>query len=96
MSNSNKEKFEEIDRLSSKIDVILESIAFWEERMDKCFSKCDEIENNQWLPDLDKKISNVRKEMQFILNKVHAEERELDVLDVEIAKIYKEIISSET
>ena len=32
--------------------------------------------------------------MQLIL-KVHAEERELDVLD-EIGKIYKEIISSET
>ncbi len=91
-----KEKFQEIERLSSKIDVILESISFWEARMNKCFSECDEIEDNQWLPDLDERISNVRKEMQLILNKVHAEERELDVLDAQIGKIYKEIISSET
>ena len=91
-----KEKFQEIERLSSKIDVILESISFWEARMNKCFSECDEIEDNQWLPDLDERISNVRKEMHLILNKVHAEERELDVLDAQIGKIYKEIISSET
>lgn len=91
-----KEKFQEIERLSSKIDVILESISFWEARMNKCFSECDEIEDNQWLPDLDERISNVRKEMQLILNKVNAEERELDVLDAQIGKIYKEIISSET
>ena len=94
--NDIKEKLQEIERLSSKIDVILESISFWEARMNKCFSECDEIEDNQWLPDLDERISNVRKEMQLILNKVHAEERELDVLDAQIGKIYKEIISSET
>ena len=93
--NDIKEKFNEIDRLSSKIDVILESISFWEARMNKCFDECDEIEENQWLPNLDEKTSNLRKEMQFILNKVHAEERELDILDEGISKLYKEIISSE-
>ena len=93
--NDTKEKFKEIERLSSKIDVILESISFWEARMNKCFDECDEIEENQWLPNLDEKTSNLRKEMQFILNKVHAEERELDILDEGIAKLYKEIISSE-
>ena len=91
-----KEKFQEIEKLSSKIDIILESITFWEARMEKCFAECDEIEENQWLPDLNERISTVRKEMQLILSKVHAEERELDVLDVQIGKIYKEIISSET
>ncbi len=91
-----KEKFQEIEKLSSKIDIILESIAFWEAKMEKCFAECDEIEKNQWLPDLNERISTVRKEMQLILSKVHAEERELDVLDVQIGKIYKEIISSET
>ena len=93
--NDIKEKFEEIERLSSKIDVILESISFWEARMNKCFDECDEIEENQWLPNLDEKTSNLRKEMQFILNKVKAEERELDILDEGISKLYKEIISSE-
>ena len=93
--NNTKEKFKEIERLSSKIDVILESISFWEARMNKCFDECDEIEKNQWLPNLDEKTSNLRKEMQFILNKVHAEERELDILDEGISKLYKEIISSE-
>ena len=93
--NDIKEKFEEIERLSSKIDVILESISFWEARMNKCFDECDEIEENQWLPNLDEKTSNLRKEMQFILNKVNAEERELDILDEGISKLYKEIISSE-
>ena len=93
--NDIKEKFKEIERLSSKIDVILESISFWEARMNKCFDECDEIEKNQWLPNLDEKTSNLRKEMQFILNKVHAEERELDILDEGISKLYKEIISSE-
>tara|TARA_B100001939_G_scaffold148590_1_gene128594 strand:- start:4893 stop:5180 length:288 start_codon:yes stop_codon:yes gene_type:complete len=93
--NDIKEKFQEIERLSSKIDVILESISFWETRMNKCFDECDEIEENQWLPNLDEKTSNLRKEMQFILNKVNAEERELDILDEGISKLYKEIISSE-
>lgn len=93
--NDIKEKLQEIERLSSKIDVILESISFWETRMNKCFDECDEIEENQWLPNLDEKTSNLRKEMQFILNKVHAEERELDILDEGISKLYKEIISSE-
>ena len=93
--NDIKEKFKEIERLSSKIDVILESISFWEARMNKCFDECDEIEENQWLTILDEKTSNLRKEMQFILNKVHAEERELDILDEGISKLYKEIISSE-
>ena len=93
--NDIKEKFKEIERLSSKIDVILESISFWEARMNKCFDECDEIEENQWLPNLDEKTSNLRKEMQFILNKVKAEERELDILDEGISKLYKEIISSE-
>ena len=60
--NDIKEKFQEIERLSSKIDVILESISFWEARMNKCFSECDEIEDNQWLPDLDERISNIRNE----------------------------------
>ena len=95
MNDIIKEKFQEIERLSSKIDVILESISFWEARMNKCFAECDEIEENQWLPNLDEKTSNLRKEMQFILNKVHAEERELDILDEGISKLYKEIISSE-
>ena len=63
--------------------------------MEKCFAECDEIEENQWLPDLNERISTVRKEMQLILSKVHAEERELDILDESIAKLYKEIISSE-
>ena len=63
--------------------------------MNKCFDECDEIEENQWLPNLDEKTSNLRKEMQFILNKVKAEERELDILDEGISKLYKEIISSE-
>ena len=63
--------------------------------MEECFSQCDEIEENQWLPDLDEKISNLRKEMKFILNKVEAEERELDRLDESINKLYKEIISIE-
>ena len=93
--NDIKEKFKEIERLSSKIDVILESISFWEARMNKCFAECDEIEENQWLPNLDEKTSALRKEMQFILNKVNAEERELDILDEGISKLYKEIISSE-
>mgnify|MGYP003138193021 CR=1 FL=1 len=93
--NNAKEKFKEIERLSSKIDVILESISFWEARMNKCFAECDEIEENQWLPNLDEKTSALRKEMQFILNKVNAEERELDILDEGISKLYKEIISSE-
>ena len=95
MNDIIKEKFQEIERLSSKIDVILESISFWEARMNKCFAECDEIEENQWLPNLNEKISTVRKEMQLILGKVHAEERELDILDESIAKLYKEIISSE-
>ena len=95
MNNTIKEKFEEIERLSSKIDVILESISFWEVRMNKCFTECDEIEENQWLPNLDEKTSILRKEMQFILKKVHAEERELDILDESISKLYKEIVSSE-
>ena len=63
--------------------------------MEKCFAECDEIEENQWLPDLNERTSTVRKEMQLILSKVHAEERELDILDESIAKLYKEIISSE-
>ena len=63
--------------------------------MNKCFDECDEIEENQWLPNLDEKTSKLRKEMQFILNKVNAEERELDILDEGISKLYKEIISSE-
>ena len=95
MNDPVKKKFEEIERLSSKIDVILESISFWETRMNKCFSECDEIEENQWLPNLNEKISTVKKEMQLILNKIHAEEKELDILDESIAKLYKEIISSE-
>ena len=95
MSDIIKNKFKEIEKLSSKIDIILESIAFWEEKMEKCFAECDEIEENQWLPDLNERISTVRKEMQLILSKVHAEERELDILDESIAKLYKEIISSE-
>ena len=95
MNDTVKKKFEEIEKLSSKIDIILESINFWETKMEKCFAECDKIEENQWLPDLDEKISNVRKEMQLILGKVHAEERELDILDESIAKLYKEIISSE-
>ena len=95
MNDTVKKKFEEIEKLSSKIDIILESIIFWETKMEKCFAECDEIEENQWLPDLDEKISTVRKEMQLILNKIHAEERELDILDESIAKLYKEIISSE-
>ena len=93
--NDIKEKFKEIERLSSKIDIILESISFWEARMNKCFDECDEIEKNQWLPNLNERTSNVKKEMQLILSKVHAEERELDILDESIAKLYKEIISSE-
>ena len=76
MNDIIKEKFQEIERLSSKIDVILESISFWEARMNKCFAECDEIEENQWLPNLNEK-------------------RELDILDESIAKLYKEIISSE-
>tara|TARA_Y100000361_G_scaffold88266_1_gene78500 strand:- start:428 stop:718 length:291 start_codon:yes stop_codon:yes gene_type:complete len=95
MNDTVKKKFEEIEKLSSKIDVILESISFWETRMNKCFAECDEIEESQWLPNLNEKISTVRKEMQLILNKIHAEERELDILDESIAKLYKEIISSE-
>jgi len=95
MNDTVKKKFEEIEKLSSKIDVILESISFWETRMNKCFAECDEIEKSQWLPNLNEKISTVRKEMQLILNKIHAEERELDILDESIAKLYKEIISSE-
>ena len=95
MNDTAKKKFEEIEKLSSKIDIILESINFGETKMEKCFAECDEIEENQWLPDLDEKISTVRKEMQLILGKVHAEERELDILDESIAKLYKEIISSE-
>lgn len=95
MSDIVKKKFKEIEELSSKIDIILKSIAFWEAKMEKCFAECDEIEENQWLPDLNEKISAVRKEMQLILSKVHAEERELDILDESIAKLYKEIISSE-
>ena len=95
MNDTVKKKFEEIEVLSSKIDLILESIAFWEAKMEECFVECDEIQENQWLPDLDKKISTVRKEMKLILSKVHAEERELDILDESIAKLYKEIISSE-
>ena len=95
MNDTVTKKFEEIEKLSSKIDIILESINFWEAKMEKCFAECDKIEENQWLPDLDEKISTVRKEMQLILGKVHAEERELDILDESIAKLYKEIISSE-
>tara|TARA_A100001201_G_C3920021_1_gene150303 strand:- start:172 stop:462 length:291 start_codon:yes stop_codon:yes gene_type:complete len=95
MNDPVKKKFKEIEKLSSKIDMILESISFWEVRMEECFVECDEIEENQWLPNLDEKISTVRKEMQLILNKIHAEERELDILDQNIAKLYKEIISSE-
>lgn len=96
MNDPAKEKFKEIEKLSSKIDMILESISFWEVKMEECFAECDEIEENQWLPNLNEKISTIRKEMQLILNKIHAEERELDILDESIAKLYKEIISSET
>ena len=48
MSDIIKNKFKEIEKLSSKIDIILESIAFWEAKMEKCFAECDEIEENQW------------------------------------------------
>ena len=68
---------------------------FQTEKLRRTIDECDEIEENQWLPNLDEKTSNLRKEMQFILNKVHAEERELDILDEGISKLYKEIISSE-
>ena len=95
MNDTAKKKFEEIEKLSSKIDIILESINFWETKMEKCFAECDEIEENQWLPDLDERILSLRKEMNFILNKVQAEERELDRLDESISELYKQIISVE-
>ena len=48
MNDPVKKKFKEIEKLSSKIDMILESISFWEVRMEECFVECDEIEENQW------------------------------------------------
>ena len=96
MKSKNIEKiFAKIEDISSEISIVEDSISFWENRMEECFSRCDEIEENQWLPNLDEKISNLRKEMKFILNKVEAEERELDRLDESINKLYKEIISIE-
>ena len=85
----------EIEHISSEISIVEDSISFWENRMEECFSRCDEVEKNQWLPDLDERILSLRKEMKFILNKVQAEERELDRLDESISELYNQIISVE-
>ncbi len=90
-----KEHFEEIEKISKKISTVEDSLDFWEKKMDECFSKCDEAENIKWHPDIDQKISSLKKELELILGKIHLEEREMDRLDEKMDELYKSIFSSE-
>jgi len=50
-----EKNFKEIDSIADSMDVINDSISFWEKRMNKCFTKCEEIKSIEWHPDFEEK-----------------------------------------
>jgi hypothetical protein len=89
-----EKNFKEIDSIADSMDVINDSISFWEKRMNKCFTKCEEIKSIEWHPDFEEKRDALRKEMIFVLTKIRAENEHLDLLDLKIEELYKAILES--
>lgn len=92
--NKLEKNFEKIDSITDSMEIINDSISFWEKRMNKCFAECEELENNEWHPSFEEKKDSLRKDMVFVLTKIRSESQQLDLLDLKIEELYKAILES--
>ena len=68
--NKLEKNFKKIDSITDSMEIINDSISFWEKRMNTCFAECEELENNEWHPSFEEKKDSLRKDMVFVLTKI--------------------------
>jgi hypothetical protein len=65
-----------------KHNVIEETVAFWEDRMNTVIDKMSEADQlPDWHPDKEDTYHELNIDMQFILKKLESEEKEIDSLE---------------
>jgi len=90
-----EESLEELKALNEQIELVNESILFWEKRIEDLFDEIDEVEEESWRPDFEERISSLMEKMETLLKRMCTEERIVEKLDEKILEVHKKISVSD-
>ena len=86
-----EKNLEELKALNEQIELVNESILFWEKRIEDLFDEIDEAEEESWRPDFEERVGSLMKKMEALLKRMCTEERIVEKLDKKILKVHKRI-----
>ena len=90
-----KKSLEELKALNEQIELVNDSILFWEKRIEDLFDEIDEVEEESWRPDFEERISSLMEKMETLLKRMCTEERIVEKLDEKILEVHKKISVSD-
>jgi predicted nucleic acid-binding Zn-ribbon protein len=86
-----KEALEELKALNEQIELVNESIHFWENRIEDIFEEIDQVEEESWRPDFEERVALLMRKMETLLKRMCTEEQIVGKLDKKIREVHKRV-----